>query len=237
MNTIDIGSKIKKLRSKKSIEIGKKYTGAMLANELGISRSYLGDIESGRTVPNEIILGKIADIFDVDIYELIGDDKDISIDNSNVIELKYSKKVTDTIRKIDDNSAIKRYIKDTDFNELIIRILDENSTPIVTMLKDNIEKLSEIEEEEFKEINNINKNDYSLESSTIKHKFISTSNKNILNKINSILTLEISKTATIIDLKNKYSNETIAAHAKPGASIEDIKHDDDIMNDDNFWNE
>ena len=237
MNTIDIGSKIKKLRSKKSIEIGKKYTGAMLANELGISRSYLGDIESGRTVPNEIILGKIADIFDVDIYELIGDDKDISIDNSNVIELKYSKKVTDTIRKIDDNSAIKKYIKDTDFNELIIRILDENSTPIVTMLKDNIEKLSEIEEEEFKEINNINKNDYSLESSTIKHKFISNSNKNILNKINSILTLEISKTATIIDLKNKCSNETIAAHAKPGASIEDIKHDVDIMNDDNFWNE
>ena len=237
MNTIDIGSKIKKLRSKKSIEIGKKYTGAMLANELGISRSYLGDIESGRTVPNEIILGKIADIFDVDIYELIGDDKDISIDNSNVIELKYSKKVTDTIRKIDDNAAIKKYIKDTDFNELIIRILDENSTPIVTMLKDNIEKLSEIEEEEFKEINNINKNDYSLEASTIKHKFISNSNKNILNKINSILTLEISKTATIIDLKNKYSNETIAAHAKPGSSIEDIKHDDDIMNDDNFWNE
>lgn len=237
MNTIDIGSKIKKLRSKKSIEIGKKYTGAMLANELGISRSYLGDIESGRTVPNEIILGKIADIFDVDIYELIGDDKDISIDNSNVIELKYSKKVTDTIRKIDDNAAIKKYIKDTDFNELIIRILDENSTPILTMLKDNIEKLSEIEEEEFKEINNINKNDYSLEASTIKHKFISNSNKNILNKINSILTLEISKTATIIDLKNKYSNETIAAHAKPGASIEDIKHDDDIMNDDNFWNE
>ena len=105
------------------------------------------------------------------------------------------------------------------------------------MLKDNIEKLSEIEEEEFKEINNINKNDYSLEASTIKHKFISNSNKNILNKINSILTLEISKTATIIDLKNKYSNETIAAHAQPGASIEDIKHDDDIMNDDNFWNE
>ena len=44
-------------------------------------------------------------------------------------------------------------------------------------------------------------------------------------------------TNNIIDLKNKYSNETIAAHAKPGASIEDIKHDDDIMNDDNFWNE
>ena len=109
MNTIDIGSKIKKLRSKKSIEIGKKYTGAMLANELGISRSYLGDIESGRTVPNEIILGKIADIFDVDIYELIGDDKDISIDNSNVIELKYSKKVTDTIRKIDDNARSEEH--------------------------------------------------------------------------------------------------------------------------------
>lgn len=237
MNTIDIGSKIKKLRSKKSIEIGKKYTGAMLANELGISRSYLGDIESGRTIPNEIMLGKIADIFDVDIYELIGDDKDITIDNSNVIELKHSKKVTDAIRKIDDNAAIKKYIKDTDFNELISRILDENSTPIVTLLKDNIEKLSEIEEEEFKEINNINKNDYSLEASTVKHKFISNSNKNILNKINSILNLEIAKTAAILDSKNKYSNETIAAHARPGATIDDIKHDDDIMDDDDFWNE
>lgn len=237
MNTINIGSKIKKLRSKKSIEIGKKYTGVMLANELGISRSYLGDIESGRTVPNEIILGKIADIFDVDIYELIGDDKDITIDNSNVIELKQSKKVTDAIRKIDDNAAIKKYIKDTDFNELISRILDENSTPIVTLLKDNIEKLSEIEEEEFKEINNINKNDYSLEASTVKHKFILNSNKNILNKINSILNLEIAKTAAILDSKNKHSNETIAAHARPGASIEDIKHDDAIMDDDNFWNE
>lgn len=29
----------------------------------------------------------------------------------------------------------------------------------------------------------------------------------------------------------------IAAHAKPRATIEDIKHDDDIMDDDNFWNE
>ena len=237
MNEKTIGDRIKELRNERSIKLKRKYTGKMLAEDLGISRSYLGDIESGRTTPNEILLGKIADIFDVDIYELIGDGKDITIDNSNVIELKQSKKVTDAIRKIDDNAAIKKYIKDTDFNELFSRILDENSTPIIMLLKDNIEKLSEVEEEEFKEINNINKNDYSLEASIVKHKFISNSNKNILNKINSILTLEISKTATIIDLKNKYSNETIAAHAKPGASIEDIKHDDDIMNDDNFWNE
>ena len=141
------------------------------------------------------------------------------------------------MRKIDDNAAIKKYIKDTDFNELFSRILDENSTPIIMLLKDNIEKLSEVEEEEFKEINNINKNDYSLEASIVKHKFISNSNKNILNKINSILNLEIAKTAAILDSKNKYPNETIAAHSKEFATLEDIKHDDDIMDNDDFWNE
>lgn len=237
MNEKTIGDRIKELRNERSIKLKRKYTGKMLAEDLGISRSYLGDIESGRTTPNEILLGKIADIFDVDIYELIGDGKDITIDNSNVIELKQSKKVTDAIRKIDDNAAIKKYIKDTDFNELFSRILDENSTPIIMLLKDNIEKLSEVEEEEFKEINNINKNDYSLEASIVKHKFISNSNKNILNKINSILNLEIAKTAAILDSKNKYSNETIAAHSKEFATLEDIKHDDDIMDNDDFWNE
>lgn len=60
-----IGLKIKKLRSKKSIEIGHKYTGEMLANDLNISRSYLGDIESGRTYPSEEIIEKLSNIFNV----------------------------------------------------------------------------------------------------------------------------------------------------------------------------
>ena len=237
MNTINVGSKIKELRNKKSIEIGKKYTGAMLANELGISRSYLGDIESGRTTPNEILLGKIADIFDTDIYELLGSNKNLDIETPNVIEFNPSKNIKDVINKIDNNKAIKNYIKDTDFNELIIRILSENSSANIKQLRDNISKISKIEENEFKEINNINKDDYSLEAAAVGLKSISNYNKNILNKINSILNLEITNTTSIINSKSNISDEPIAAHARFGATLEDIKHDDDIMNDDEFWND
>ncbi len=65
-----IGLKIKELRSRKSVELGEKLTQKGLADILGISRSYLGDIESGRTKPNEELLMKIAKILDVDISEL-----------------------------------------------------------------------------------------------------------------------------------------------------------------------
>lgn len=60
-----IGLKIKELRSKKSLELGYKYTGEMLANDLNISRSYLGDIESGRTLPNQDLIAKLTMIFKV----------------------------------------------------------------------------------------------------------------------------------------------------------------------------
>lgn len=60
-----IGLKIKELRSKKSIELGRNYTGQILAEELGISRSYLGDIESGRTLPSPELISKLTEIFKV----------------------------------------------------------------------------------------------------------------------------------------------------------------------------
>lgn len=60
-----IGLKIKDLRSEKSIELGYRYTGEMLAADLGISRSYLGDIESGRTLPSPELIVKLSNIFNV----------------------------------------------------------------------------------------------------------------------------------------------------------------------------
>lgn len=62
-----LGLKIKQLRSDYSIKIGKKFTQQGLSQELGITRSYLGDIESGRTKPNKDLLKKIADFFNIDI--------------------------------------------------------------------------------------------------------------------------------------------------------------------------
>lgn len=62
-----LGLKIKQLRSDYSIKIGRKFTQQGLSQELGITRSYLGDIESGRTKPNKDLLKKIADFFNIDI--------------------------------------------------------------------------------------------------------------------------------------------------------------------------
>lgn len=73
-----IGLKIKELRSKKSIELGHKYTGEMLANDLGISRSYLGDIESGRTLPSPELITKLSEIFKIS--------KSYFYDNDNNVE-------------------------------------------------------------------------------------------------------------------------------------------------------
>lgn len=69
----ELGAKIKEARNLKSREIGKRYTGQMLADELGISRSYLGDIESGRIYPNIEMLNKIASALDINTSDLLGD--------------------------------------------------------------------------------------------------------------------------------------------------------------------
>lgn len=65
MDKKKIGLKIKELRSQKGIDLGYRYTGEMLANDLGISRSYLGDIERGRTLPSPELILKLSNIFNV----------------------------------------------------------------------------------------------------------------------------------------------------------------------------
>jgi len=57
----EVGLLIKKARNHKSKIIGKKYTQNMLANDLQLSRGYIGDIENGRIYPNYVLINKIAD--------------------------------------------------------------------------------------------------------------------------------------------------------------------------------
>jgi len=61
----EMGLKIKEARKIKGEKIGKRYTGNMLAVDLDISRSYLGDLESGRLYPNYTLLTKIAETCEV----------------------------------------------------------------------------------------------------------------------------------------------------------------------------
>lgn len=56
----EMATLIKKARKIKSNEIGKKFTQKDLANSIGKSPSYIGDFESGKTYPNDLILDKIC---------------------------------------------------------------------------------------------------------------------------------------------------------------------------------
>ncbi|WP_053079527.1 helix-turn-helix domain-containing protein [Clostridium massiliodielmoense] len=61
----EMGILIKKARTLKSKKRGKNYTQLELAKDIGISRSYLGDIESGRIYPNYILLNKISEACEI----------------------------------------------------------------------------------------------------------------------------------------------------------------------------
>lgn len=61
----ELGSLIKKARKLKKQVTGINYTQEMLANDIGVSRGYLGDIETGRAYPNYVLINKIALACDV----------------------------------------------------------------------------------------------------------------------------------------------------------------------------
>lgn len=61
----EIGLLIRKARQYKSKAIQKKYTQKMLAEDLNLSRGYIGNIENGRIYPEAALLAKIAEICSV----------------------------------------------------------------------------------------------------------------------------------------------------------------------------
>lgn len=65
LSKIDLGKKIKEARKLKSERIGGKYTGQNLADDLKLSRGYIGDIESGRKYPSYELLTAIAEVCEV----------------------------------------------------------------------------------------------------------------------------------------------------------------------------
>ena len=75
-----LGLKIKQLRSDYSFSIGIKLTQKDLADKLDLSRSYLGDIESGRTNASDEILHKLSELFNINYSELLNFKQDDQID-------------------------------------------------------------------------------------------------------------------------------------------------------------
>ncbi|MGL4107227.1 helix-turn-helix domain-containing protein [Clostridium sp. LP20] len=206
-----LGLKIKQLRSDYGLKIGKKFLQKDLAEAVGVSRGYIGDIESGRTTPNETLLGKIADVFDIDIFEIIGVNGNIDLESTTYDEYT-SPKVKGIIRKIDDKTAIKKYIKETDLTELLDLILEKNTSSIsLNNIRNNLNKLSTIESDEFKAINGIHIDTHSVEASAVGYKYKSRFYNNLVDKILKIIELEDKNINELLIFKNK-DIAPIAAH-------------------------
>lgn len=75
MDKKELGSKIKYARSLYYQQAGKKLTQQLLAEKVGISRSYMGDIESGRTYPTLVVLDAIARACNVSL-DFFGNDEE-----------------------------------------------------------------------------------------------------------------------------------------------------------------
>jgi repressor LexA len=82
----EIGNKLKLARAHKGKLIGRKYTGQMLADELRVSRGFIGDMESGRTPIPDDLKEKIIKIcslpnnyFDMKLFSKV----ELSKDNEN----------------------------------------------------------------------------------------------------------------------------------------------------------
>lgn len=104
----ELGKLIKKARNHKSKIIGKKFTQKDLAQHVNKSRSFIGDIEAGRTYPSYILLTEIANACEVNLeffnYELTNIDKFIQ---KECCDCSDSEKegITNTIKN-DDNIKV-----------------------------------------------------------------------------------------------------------------------------------
>nr|DAL55152.1 MAG TPA_asm: helix-turn-helix domain protein [Caudoviricetes sp.] len=126
MKENNIGLKIKELRSKKGLELGCKYTGAMLAKDLGISRSYLGDIESGRITPNENLLGKIADVFETDIWSIVGPDYNCEIEIPDSVINEEKQRYAAASLYVDRKKMVENWIHNYTLMEIWEKIFNEH---------------------------------------------------------------------------------------------------------------
>lgn len=93
----EVGVLIKEARKMKSIQVEKRYTQGMLAHDIGVSRSYVGDIETGRTYPNYVFLNKIAQACGVPLDYFSEAEKAI---DANIAEqlAEYPTEVHETVR-------------------------------------------------------------------------------------------------------------------------------------------
>ncbi|MDP4177957.1 MAG: helix-turn-helix domain-containing protein [Bacillota bacterium] len=113
MDNKSLGLLIKQLRSEYSLKIGKRFFQKDLAETLNVSRGYIGDIENGRTKPNDNLLEKIANFFEVPLDTFKDDNSTGCYINGTKLKqlrniLKLSQKDLSDKLELNDINAIKK---------------------------------------------------------------------------------------------------------------------------------
>jgi len=96
----------------KTLRRHRNWTQADLAEKSGLSIVYLSDIERGNKWPYLDTLVKLADVFKVEVYELVKPENAPSPTTAKIIK-KYTEEVTDIIIKtfnITEKNTIKSIV-------------------------------------------------------------------------------------------------------------------------------
>jgi len=83
-----------------------KWTQAELAEKINISINFLSDIETGKKWASPTTLVKLADVFNISVYELLMP-SDILPDNLNNFMEKYTEDIFSAVTKIHDTYLLK----------------------------------------------------------------------------------------------------------------------------------
>ena len=82
------------------------WTQAELAEKVNISINFLSDIETGKKWASPITLVKLADVFTIDVFELLKPEK-ILPDNVNIFMEKYTEDIYTAIKEVHKTYTLK----------------------------------------------------------------------------------------------------------------------------------
>jgi transcriptional regulator with XRE-family HTH domain len=208
MTNKELGLKIKQLRSQYSLKIGKKFLQKDLAEAVGISRGYIGDIESGRTRPNPDLLGKIVDALDGDIWDVIDNSYDGDIIPSDQLIMEQQAKYNTVSKMIDEKNMIEKWLSENEIKSVLTKIYEKH--PFFRDYSHCAFDLAQVEK--------ISSNSDALNNELFL-KRINFHRNSLINKIINLVNLEEKQLKESINQFKPYTpkfdshfNEVIAAH-------------------------
>ena len=188
-----LGDKIKQIRTLKGI------SQKDFATKLKMPISTLANYENNHREPKLEILTQIANVLNVDLWEIIDQNTNLEIDIPEKKVDQYKEKMNKVFLNIEKEKAIREWVRTTNVYQILNNVLEKNHE--LNDLRNNLDAFSDLEANEFKKLNNIPIGNHQLEAIVVKNNCRSNYEKNILTKIMMILELE--KNNLNLAIKNK----------------------------------